>query len=312
MRATRRTRWSPRPESRPASSSRRSNAAAPRVSGASSSSRAPSMSAFVSTPRARAISRAAATRDATVADASPTAGPMSSSTLGRITGTRRSNRSTSGPDTRLMYRCRIASLHGHAPGFPPSPHGHGFIAATSRTLAGNATVALARLTRTTPSSSGWRSPSSTGAMNSASSSRNSTPWFARLSSPGRIDAPPPPTSETIDELWCGAAERWVADQPAARQAHARRRVHDRDVERLRRAQRRQQSREARGEHRLARTRWPHHQQVMATRGRDLDGEPAELVPTDVREIRARARRARDREPARPATAPRRAARARAR
>ena len=216
----------------------------------------------------------------------PTAGPMSSSTLGRMTGTRRSNRSTSGPDTRLMYRCRIASLHGHAPGFPPSPHGHGFIAATSRTLAGNATVALARLTRTTPSSSGWRRPSSTGAMNSASSSRKSTPLFARLSSPGRIDAPPPPTSETIDELWWGARNGGWRDQPAPRQAHARSGVHDRDVERLRRGERRQQPREARREHRLARARRAHHQEVMATRGRDLDGEPAELVPPDVREIRA--------------------------
>ena len=78
------------------------SAAALRLRGASSSSRDPSIAEFASTPRARATARASATLAATVAEHSPTGGPMSSSTLGRMIGTRRSNRSTRGPETRRM------------------------------------------------------------------------------------------------------------------------------------------------------------------------------------------------------------------
>ncbi len=79
----------------------------------------------------------------------------------------------------------------------------------------------ARLTRTTRSSSGWRSDSSACTGNSGTSSRNSAPRCARLTSPGRTRLEPPPTSETIDALWCGwrnggsvrsAGPRWT---PAA-------------------------------------------------------------------------------------------------
>ena len=83
-----------------------------------------------------------------------------------------------------------------APGAPLPPHGHGFIAATSRNRAGYSTAERARLTRTTPSSSGWRSASSATGRNSPSSSRNRTPPFARLISPGRIVWVPPPTIAT--------------------------------------------------------------------------------------------------------------------
>ena len=58
-----------------------------------------------SSPRRRGTLRQrvrSATLAATVAEHSPTGGPMSSSTLGRMIGTRRSNRSTSGPETRRM------------------------------------------------------------------------------------------------------------------------------------------------------------------------------------------------------------------
>lgn len=68
---------------------------------------------------------------------------------------------------------------------------HGFIAATSWTRAGKLTCALARAIETVPVSSGWRSESSTGRWNSGSSSRNSTPRWARLTSPGRTLSPPP-------------------------------------------------------------------------------------------------------------------------
>jgi site-specific DNA recombinase len=76
---------------------------------------------------------------------------------------------------------------------------HGFIAATSCTRAGKATWALALATVTSPVSSGWRSESSTARWNSGSSSRNRTPRWARLTSPGRTRRPPP-TSAAMDAL----------------------------------------------------------------------------------------------------------------
>ena len=51
--------------------------------------------------------------------------------------------------------------------------------------------------RTEPSSSGCRRTSSTCRLNSGISSRNSTPWCARLISPGR-GCCPPPTSATSE------------------------------------------------------------------------------------------------------------------
>ena len=71
------------------------------------------------------------------------------------------------------------------------PHGHGFIAPTSMKRAGKTAVRAARAIVTRPSSSGWRSTSSTWRLNSSISSRNSTPWCARLTSPGRGCEPPP-------------------------------------------------------------------------------------------------------------------------
>ena len=56
---------------------------------------------------------------------------------------------------------------------------------------GKVTFIAARLRVTTPSSSGWRSTSSTLRRNSGSSSRKSTPPWLRLTSPGRGHDPPP-------------------------------------------------------------------------------------------------------------------------
>jgi len=55
----------------------------------------------------------------------------------------------------------------------------------------------ARLIQTCPSSSGWRSISKTFFLNSGSSSKNSTPWWANETSPGLGMVPPPikPASE---------------------------------------------------------------------------------------------------------------------
>ena len=70
----------------------------------------------------------------------------------------------------------------------------------------------ARAIETKPSSSGWRSASSAGRGNSASSSSSRTPRCARLASPGRMPGPPP-TIAAVDALWCGA--RKAAARPAA-------------------------------------------------------------------------------------------------
>ena len=69
--------------------------------------------------------------------------------------------------------------------------------------AGNVTERAARAMVTQPSSSGCRRTSSARRSNSGISSRNSTPWWARLISPGRGWAPPP-TSATSETVWCGA------------------------------------------------------------------------------------------------------------
>ena len=68
---------------------------------------------------------------------------------------------------------------------------------------GNVTEPETRETVTSPSSSGWRSTSSTSLRNSGSSSRNSTPLCARLISPGRGKLPPP-ARPIADTVWCGA------------------------------------------------------------------------------------------------------------
>jgi hypothetical protein len=129
-----------------------------------------------------------ATRTATAGVGSPGAGERSSSGVVRRKGTTRSKRSRSGPESRRTYRARAAGEQRHVPGAPPSPQGHGFIAPTRRNRAVKSAVPFARLTRTTPSSSGWRNASSTVTGNSPISSKKRTPWLARLISPGRIDA----------------------------------------------------------------------------------------------------------------------------
>jgi len=71
-------------------------------------------------------------------------------------------------------------------------------AAASLTYPARCTLVAAREMVSWPSSNGWRSTSSTSRLNSGSSSRKSTPWCARLTSPGLGIEPPPirPASET--------------------------------------------------------------------------------------------------------------------
>src|SRR5437763_3706105 len=198
VRATRRTRCSPLALRVPERSRRSKNVSASLLSGATSSSRFAGRSAFALTPRTLASSRTRATRSATAALLSPAGPPSSSPTSGRASATRRSKRSSTGPESRRPYLPRAASEHRQAPGIDPSPHGHGFMAPTSRKRAGKVTLARARHTRTTPSSSGCLSASRTVVANSPISSRNSTPLWARLISPGRIQDVPPPITETSE------------------------------------------------------------------------------------------------------------------
>lgn len=93
---------------------------------------------------------------------------------------------------------------------PPSPSSpqnrgrratklQGFIAATSWKRAGKSACRAAREMLIRPDSIGSRSISRALRSNSGNSSRNSTPWCARLISPGR-GLPPPPTSATAEAL----------------------------------------------------------------------------------------------------------------
>ena len=101
VRATRRTRCSPRAERRPLWSACASTSAASGCSGASSSSRSTGMAALVSTPRCRRDGPAPpAPARARPRSARCGSAPMRSVTDGRVTSTRRSNRSSSGPDSR--------------------------------------------------------------------------------------------------------------------------------------------------------------------------------------------------------------------
>ena len=56
---------------------------------------------------------------------------------------------------------------------------------------------------TTPSSMGWRSTSRAARANSGSSSKNSTPLWAKEISPGRGTGPPP-ASPAVEMVWWGA------------------------------------------------------------------------------------------------------------
>ena len=95
---------------------------------------------------------------------------------------------------------------------------------------GNSITRWERTIATRPSSSGWRSASSDERANSDSSSRNSTPWWASVISPGSGTVPPP-TRPDGEIVWCGARNGRVSDEPAAR-VQARDRVDARDLDRL--------------------------------------------------------------------------------
>ena len=104
---------------------------------------------------------------------------------------------------------------------PPSPHGHGLVAPTSRNRAGSSTASRARDTRMTPSSSGVRRASSTAAGNSPISSRNSTPRWATAGLAGPQVGRAAADQGRHRRVVVRGPERRPPHQPAGRQATAR-------------------------------------------------------------------------------------------
>ena len=110
-------------------------------------------------------------------------------------------RSATGPDSRARYASARPGGHTHRrTGSPSKPQGQGLPAQTSSGRAGKRALIIARVTSMRPSSSGWRRASSTEGAKAQTSSRKSTPWWARLTSPGR-GSRPPPTSPAADTVW---------------------------------------------------------------------------------------------------------------
>ena len=170
-----------------------------------------------------------------------------------------------------------------APDRRAPPQGHRFIVATSWKRAGKSARPPTRATETTPSSSGWRSASSAGRGNSASSSRSSTPRCARLASPGPGPAPPP-TIAAAEAPWCGARNggaRMSGCPAASRPGDG---VDARHLERRLAVERRQDARQPPGEHRLARAGRACEQQVVLARGGELERSPCALLAAHVGEV----------------------------
>ena len=116
------------------------------------------------------------TRSRTLDEDSPFGSEASVSIATRRTATWRSIRSSSGPESLRWYVSTAAAVQRHTrTPSPAHPHGHGFVAATRVKRAGYATDPPERVRLIRPDSRGWRSAWSTGAWNSASSSRNKTP-----------------------------------------------------------------------------------------------------------------------------------------
>ena len=140
---------------------------------------------------------------------------------------------------------------------------------------------------TYPSSSGCLSDSRTERGNSGSSSMKRTPRCARETSAG-----PRARAATDDRRRRRAvmrrAKRRDGDEHAPGGHDPGDRVHARHLERLRSCQRRKDSRQPPGEHRLARARWPHQQQVVRACSGDLERPPRPLLSAQVGEIRGRA------------------------
>ena len=193
-------------------------------------------------------------------------------------------RSSSGPERRRWWRARSAAVQRHASS--PMPHGHGFEAATSMKRVGNATTCWPRTIVTCPSSSGWRSASRLERTNSDSSSRNSTPWWASVASPGS-GCDPPPTRPEAEIVWCGARNGRRADEATAAAVQAGDGLDPGDVDRLGRRHRRQDRRQAAREHRLPGPGRAVHVDVVAAGRRHLERRDQRVLAADVGEVEQR-------------------------
>src|SRR6266851_2858523 len=218
VRATRWTRWTARPLSCSLSAAASNNAWPWASRGASRRSWGPVSAPFHGPCGRRSLwrPRAAITRSRTSAlDSAKTAVRSSSPAGCRGTSTCRSIRSRIGPDSRARYRCRSIGVHSQSRrGSPAKPQGQGFDAAIRMKRAGSTACPRERATASRPSSSGCRSASSASRRNSVISSMNKTPRCARVTSPGRGTAPPPPTSAAGEMPWCGARKGGTSSRPA--------------------------------------------------------------------------------------------------
>ena len=189
-------------------------------------------------------------------------------------------RSSSGPERRRRWRTRSACEHWQR--VPPSPHGHGFDAATSMKRVGKTMTCWPRTIVTWPSSSGWRSASRLGRANSDSSSRNSTPRCASVASPG-CGGFAPPTSPAAETVWCGARNGRAVTSPAAPRRPATDWMRVTSIASSG-AERRQDRRQPPRDHRLARAGRALQEQVVAARRGDLEPGDQPVVAADVGEL----------------------------
>ena len=148
---------------------------------------------------------------------------------------------------------------------------------------------LAREMVTTPSSRGWRSTSRVERLNSGSSSRKRTPWWARLTSPGR-GVVPPPMSPASEMVWCGARKGRWRQQPLARLQQPHDAVNLGGLQGLFQVQGRQDGRQPLGQHGLAGARRADHQDVVAAGRGQQQGPFHRLLALDLPEIQVIVRR----------------------
>ena len=260
-------------------------------------------------PRQPAVERAARTseRDAPVPPRSVPRRPPSPPARGRARApaarpaasrsTGRSGRATDRRSVAGSARGRATGSRTPDPSCPANPHGHGFIAATSWNRAGKIVARPTRETATLPSSIGWRSASRTSRPNSGSSSRNRTPWSARVISPGDMFGPPPTIAGVRDGVM-RRPERRPSPELGDRTLAGGRRD---DGRRQRRGivERRQEPGDRPRQQRLARSRRPDEQQAVAAGQRDLEPAPRLDLAANLAQVRTGDRRG----PATPAAAP---------
>ena len=203
------------------------------------------------------------------------------------TSTIRSMRSRSGPDSRPAVSRDLLPACSGRPGAdaPRSRTGTGSSRRPAGTGQGSATVrARARNRRRRRPRAADAAPRARARSNSGISSRNSTPWCARLISPGRGMAAAADERDVRDR--CGAARGTAARRAGRRPAGSVPATEwiALDLERLVERQRRQDPRQPPRQHRLARAGRADEQQVMSAGRGDLERAARPAPAPDVREV----------------------------